>query len=283
MSFEYCAHPISAQTRRPRSKKRPSVKALWKTIELELGGLARTMPGVWIELEPRESTTNTWDWPTAVSEAPSTVDRAVAITGHALTAFASYLPLERIPPEVPSAFITRDGNLVIDIVDLSVDATVVRMVSPEDVNRFAEARARKHRPQAWDTARTRRLMRLDGHGWRHVLEPGVNFFVEWLEAEGATTYYSCEGHPNGFYLVFSADVRLARSIAIDDLLSVVPIRSRVIDIAPGDEVGADGIGLWKASLAVPARNYDDLDLMLDTVALRWTNAQASPRNGHPPL
>lgn len=42
-----------------------------------------------------------------------------------------------------------------------------------------------------------------------MLEPGVNFFVLVLEMMGATTHFSCEGHPRGFYIVFRAEYPVA--------------------------------------------------------------------------
>ena len=60
----------------------------------------------------------------------------------------------------------------------------------------------------WDKARRKKLIRKEGD--RQVtLEPGVNYFVEKLEAFGAKTQWSCEGHPNGFYIVFFAPYILA--------------------------------------------------------------------------
>jgi hypothetical protein len=35
------------------------------------------------------------------------------------------------------------------------------------------------------------------------LEPGVKFFVLMLEQLGCSTLFSCEGHPRGFYIVFT--------------------------------------------------------------------------------
>jgi len=45
-----------------------------------------------------------------------------------------------------------------------------------------------------------------------LLEPGVNFFVLMLEQLGAVTYFSCEGHPTGFYIMFRASYALAQKI-----------------------------------------------------------------------
>lgn len=44
-----------------------------------------------------------------------------------------------------------------------------------------------------------------------TLERGVTFFVETIEKMGGVTYFSCEGHPSNFYVLFSmpyANVRI---------------------------------------------------------------------------
>jgi hypothetical protein len=53
-----------------------------------------------------------------------------------------------------------------------------------------------------------------------VLEPGVNFFILMLEKLGAKTRYSCEGHPDRFYIMFEADYELAFRIAAIGFLTV---------------------------------------------------------------
>lgn len=45
-----------------------------------------------------------------------------------------------------------------------------------------------------------------------ALDPGVNFFVLMLEKLGAKTAFSCEGHPNNFYVTFFAPMSVAHSI-----------------------------------------------------------------------
>lgn len=66
----------------------------------------------------------------------------------------------------------------------------------------------------WDAAQRTVLIRRDAETGEDVpLEPGVNFFVLMLEQLGATTRFSCEGHPDGFYVVFEGPPELARSIA----------------------------------------------------------------------
>jgi hypothetical protein len=64
----------------------------------------------------------------------------------------------------------------------------------------------------WDEAKKRRVVR----GYRGYapadLEPGVKFFVLMLEKVGCRTFFSCEGHPGGFYIVFGAALKLAQQI-----------------------------------------------------------------------
>jgi hypothetical protein len=45
------------------------------------------------------------------------------------------------------------------------------------------------------------------------LERGVNFFVQALHDLGCETHASCEGHPRGFYIVFTGPEEIARAIA----------------------------------------------------------------------
>jgi hypothetical protein len=49
-------------------------------------------------------------------------------------------------------------------------------------------------------------------GGLQPVDPGVNFFILALEALGATTRFSCEGHPTGFYVAFDAPYELAVQI-----------------------------------------------------------------------
>lgn len=64
----------------------------------------------------------------------------------------------------------------------------------------------------WKAAASFQVRRLTYH-WSEepetVLDPGVNFHVLTLQALGAETYFSCEGHPNDFYVMFSSRVDLA--------------------------------------------------------------------------
>lgn len=44
------------------------------------------------------------------------------------------------------------------------------------------------------------------------IDPGVNFFVLMLEQIGAQPVFSCEGHPNGFYVLFNAPIEIAEKV-----------------------------------------------------------------------
>lgn len=61
----------------------------------------------------------------------------------------------------------------------------------------------------WDEAAAIKIYR-----GGELLEPGVNYFVLMLDQMGLPTYFSCEGHPNGFYIAFSAPY--GQALAISD-------------------------------------------------------------------
>lgn len=64
----------------------------------------------------------------------------------------------------------------------------------------------------WDAARKLSVVRHDYRAEGEVIDKGVNFFVLTLEAMGAVPRYSCEGHPNGFYVMFEGPYELALKI-----------------------------------------------------------------------
>lgn len=64
----------------------------------------------------------------------------------------------------------------------------------------------------WKAAQTIPMVRHSYKPEGEELEPGVRFFILALEALGAKTKYSCEGHHCGFYIAFIASHKLARQI-----------------------------------------------------------------------
>lgn len=66
----------------------------------------------------------------------------------------------------------------------------------------------------WKQAAKKRIVRRSPCGTYHEpLDRGVNYFVLMLEQLGAETHYSCEGHPNNFYVLFAAGYDVALAIA----------------------------------------------------------------------
>jgi hypothetical protein len=78
----------------------------------------------------------------------------------------------------------------------------------------------------WDLARKEKLFRHEGgNGKLMLLEPGVNFFVLMLEQLGCKTFFSCEGHPEGFYVVFESDYSTAYRVAACGYFTVEIVES----------------------------------------------------------
>lgn len=65
----------------------------------------------------------------------------------------------------------------------------------------------------WDAAKKIKVFRSSPGYPLADLEPGVKFFVLMLEQLGATTHYSCEGHPRGFYVMFTASYETALRVS----------------------------------------------------------------------
>jgi len=68
-------------------------------------------------------------------------------------------------------------------------------------------------PNPWDRAKKIKVLRSAPGYPLADLEPGVKFFVLMLEQLGATTLYSCEGHPRGFYVMFTAPYETALHVS----------------------------------------------------------------------
>ena len=68
------------------------------------------------------------------------------------------------------------------------------------------------RPNPWDLARKIEVIRGNDLYPPKALDPGVRFFVLMLEQLGCKTFFSCEGHPAGFYIMFNGRIAIARRI-----------------------------------------------------------------------
>ena len=81
------------------------------------------------------------------------------------------------------------------------------------VRRAAGNRTRRVKTPVWDRARELVVNRSSPCGvYAGPIDPGANYFVLMLEQLGANTRYSCEGHPDNFYVLFDAPVELAERI-----------------------------------------------------------------------
>ena len=67
-------------------------------------------------------------------------------------------------------------------------------------------------PNPWDLARKIEVIRGNDLYPPKALDPGVRFFVLMLEQLGCKTFFSCEGHPAGFYITFNGRIAIARRI-----------------------------------------------------------------------
>lgn len=65
----------------------------------------------------------------------------------------------------------------------------------------------------WDIERGKKVNIPLSQPWDKPIEPGVYFFLRMLRKLKAQTFFSCEGHPNGFYITFKCPTRLARRIS----------------------------------------------------------------------
>ena len=68
------------------------------------------------------------------------------------------------------------------------------------------------KPNVWDKAKKLKLCRMSDLGRIEKLDRGVNYFVLMLEQLGLVTHFSCQGHPDGFYITFSGSYEMAQRV-----------------------------------------------------------------------
>ena len=68
-------------------------------------------------------------------------------------------------------------------------------------------KGRYTKKNVWDQAAS-----IDLYRGGEKLDAGANYFVLMLDQMGLPTHYSCEGHPNGFYVTFEASYEAALKI-----------------------------------------------------------------------
>ena len=120
------------------------------------------------------------------------------------------------------------------------------------------ARLALHEP--WDRLAAQVLFRASPSGAFPFgpLERGVNFFVAALESFGATTSFSCEGHPDFFYVSARMPHALARRIAGAGFLDVR------IDATGGDDS-------WRLAFNLSPESDEAHRRRLRWTAAAWVN------------
>ena len=185
--------------------------------------------------------------------------------GESLIRLAKALPLtfdpvSKIDETIAAQVSQHDRTLRCHIASPSEKALVKLLLDPEAAAQFAQCRNFEGDNSEWaNAARTRCIRPTDFNGF-DVIEPGAVWFVEWLESKGAQTLFSCEGHPEGFHVVFSGTYELAHALASAENLIVSVFRTEV-HLQPG---------LWKMELDYwpESRSERDSALRQLTVSLR---------------
>lgn len=96
-----------------------------------------------------------------------------------------------------------------------------RFGRPISISKKYVSKRNEFKKTPWDLAKKQVLVRISSSvSPEQQLESGVNYFILALEKLGATTYFSCEGHPYGFYIIFKSSYALAVRIASCGYLTV---------------------------------------------------------------
>lgn len=128
----------------------------------------------------------------------------------------------------------------------------------------------------WDACMTWDVARGNRSEPPSQLEPGVKFFVVMLEQMGCSTTYSCQGHPDGFYIAFTAPEPVAREIAGCGYFTVE------VERTPGAYLlNLQGNELAGVRKGIPWTN-DDRERCLRGAAEAWVKAFGVPTPPLPP-
>jgi len=118
--------------------------------------------------------------------------------------------------------------------------------------------------KTWKQAKQLRLERSSPCGtYTGIIDPGVNYFVLQLEKLGAVTHYSCEGHPNGFYVSFLSPITTALMVKYCGYFAVE------IENCAG-LINGEAAYYWRISLPAANRTEKDKVRTLSLAAAAWT-------------
>jgi hypothetical protein len=212
------------------------------------------------------------DWYAVIDDEPAS-SRAFKRAGLALASLADALPLIRKKRAGIVEYLyanNRNGEFSISVRSLPEESAFVRLlVRADDALDFAASRTWRGKPASpWDAACRRRLVRRDAQGYLSVIEPGVVWFVEWLERQGAQTIYSCEGHPGNFHVTFRARYGLAHRLAGVRCATVEAFRSGAFPQR----------NQWQLRLDRAPKDRDDRDTLLRRLANDIAKLSTSERD-----
>lgn len=186
---------------------------------------------------------------------------ALRHAGEAVIALASLLNLAAGPAFPATEYVSAElssGHFCVWVRSYPPEKAIIRLLDTCDkALEFSSSRAfASSNESEWDESCRKRLVREDIFGCLVLIEPGVVWFVEWLEAHGAQTIFSCEGHPQGFHVTFRAPYPLAHAIAGVQELRVEIFRSKSLPQA--DQ--------WHLKLRREPESHDERDDLLRDIA-----------------
>jgi hypothetical protein len=205
-----------------------------------------------------------------VFEVTSELKKAGAMLVELATALSLVFDEKANVAEEVSALITKyDGSLWLHVTSPTENASVKLLTGPDAATAFAESRRFGDDDSEWARAARTRCIRKTTFGDSDIIEPGAVWFVEWLERNGAQTVFSCEGHPEGFHVVFHGSYDLAHALAAVEHLVVSVFRSEL----------HQETGQWKIELDYWPETREERDAALRQLAASFVELAI----GCPPL
>ena len=151
----------------------------------------------------------------------------------------------------------RSGEISVLVRDAASGARAFIAMGWDELVAYFEGRRRPIQDHPWDRSRIPHVVRPALMGVPNYIEPGAAFFVGAVEAFGGKTVFSCEGHPQNFYIdiVDNPEIR-ARLAGLDGVIF------GVVDILLSGSV-------LRMSLAQEPKTWDERDDALRGLAERF--------------
>ena len=139
------------------------------------------------------------------------------------------------------------------------------------VSKFQSAKNEGKLNTPWDKAWKQTLIRNSPSSNRapYILDLGINYFVLKLEKMGLKTFWSCEGHPSGFYLVFQEPHRIARKISIVSVGYSINVSIANINRWTGTKEGGRIPNCWNLHFLPHGNSYECRNYLLRGLSIQW--------------